>query len=309
MAGSNVSFAETMEEDGNLCVYRGADYSYGVYGVAIVVLFFQFVNWVVKSIGPPKTLRDDEWKWRNLTISYLHALACVVWTVASFVIYPELMTDLQHFKSHLVVCLVIFSTGYFLYDFLDLVLNGKMFAMWEVQLHHIAVGVMFFYNLVRCEWVGFNVVALLVEVNSFFLHQRKLLQMLGVPYDSRLYRVTVFLNLSTFVVFRGLPLAAILWGMWALYHQVAFYYYICLTGSMFVMVVMNPILFVRLLRSDYLRDPSSSSSRRHNQKKALPIRCDKLGVNGILVNGNNNNNNNNNSKKYPGRVVDHSKQS
>ena len=30
-------------------------------------------------------------------------------------------------------------TGYFLYDFLDLILNGKMISMWEVQLHHVAV--------------------------------------------------------------------------------------------------------------------------------------------------------------------------
>ena len=33
----------------------------------------------------------------------------------------------------------VFHTGYFLYDFLDLALNGKMFAMWEVQVHHVAV--------------------------------------------------------------------------------------------------------------------------------------------------------------------------
>ena len=51
------------------------------YGVFVVVLFWQFVNWIIKSVGPPKSLRDDEWKWRNLTISWLHALACVVWTV------------------------------------------------------------------------------------------------------------------------------------------------------------------------------------------------------------------------------------
>ena len=33
----------------------------------------------------------------------------------------------------------VLHTGYFLYDFLDLALNGKMFAMWEVQVHHVAV--------------------------------------------------------------------------------------------------------------------------------------------------------------------------
>jgi hypothetical protein len=61
---------------------------------------------------------------------------------------------------------------------------------------------MFYYNLVNCEWLPFNVVALTVEVNSFFLHSRKLLQMVGTSYTSPLYRITIFLNISTFVVFR-----------------------------------------------------------------------------------------------------------
>ena len=36
-------------------------------GLVVVVVIFQFINWVIKTVGPPKSLRDDEWKWRNLT--------------------------------------------------------------------------------------------------------------------------------------------------------------------------------------------------------------------------------------------------
>ena len=36
-------------------------------GLIVVVVIFQFINWVIKTVGPPKSLRDDEWKWRNLT--------------------------------------------------------------------------------------------------------------------------------------------------------------------------------------------------------------------------------------------------
>ncbi|KAL8620824.1 hypothetical protein ACOMHN_033221 [Nucella lapillus] len=174
---------------------------------------------------------------------------------------------------------------YFMYDFLDLALNGKMFSMWEVQLHHVSVGFTFYYNLVCCEWVSFNTIALLVEVNSFFLHQRKLLQMLGTPYDAALYRVTAFLNLSTFVVFRGISILFVLWGMWALYHLAELYFYICLCWSMFFMVVMNPILFMRLLRSDYLRDGSRGKQQKEEKEK---MRHEKIGVNRV-INGNNNN--------------------
>ena len=123
------------------------------------------------------------------------------------------------------------------------------------------VGGVFYYNIVNCEWLAFNVVAFLVEVNSFFLHQRKLLQMMGTPYNSLLYRVTIFLNITTFVVFRGIPLVAILWAMAHWYHRVSLAYYLALGASMLVMVVLNPILFLRLLRSDYLRGRSRSGAK------------------------------------------------
>lgn len=118
---------------------------------------------------------------------------------------------------------------------------------------------MFFYNLVNGEWLAFNVIALLVEVNSFFLHSRKLLQMINVPFDCRFYKTVIFLNITTFVIFRGAPLAALSWAMTQWYDRVTLTYYCCLGASMFVMIVMNPILFMRLLRSDYLRNKSHSS--------------------------------------------------
>ena len=71
--GSETGMGPNYDIDCSNCCY---------YGVFVVVLFFQFINWIIKSVGPPKSLRDDEWKWRNLAISWLHALACVVWIVA-----------------------------------------------------------------------------------------------------------------------------------------------------------------------------------------------------------------------------------
>lgn len=237
----------------------GVDCSYGTYGMLVVVVLFQFINWILKFVGPPKSLRDDEWKWRNLAISWLHALVCIFWLSYSYIMQFEMLQDLQHYKTYSILLLVMFSTGYFLYDFLDLALNGKMLALWEVQLHHIAVGGMFYFNLVYCEWLSFNIIALTVEVNSFFLHSRKLLQMVGTSYDKFLYRVVCFLNITTFVVFRGVPFAAILWAMSQWYHRVSFTYYLCLGMSMFVMITMNPILFMRLLHSDYLRSRGKKS--------------------------------------------------
>ena len=38
------------------------------------------------------------------------------------------------------------------------------------------VGGMFFYNVIQCQCIAYNVVALLAEINTIFLHTRKLLQ-------------------------------------------------------------------------------------------------------------------------------------
>ena len=64
-------------------VYKppGVDCRYGTYGTFFVVAIFQVINIIVKAVGPPKSLRDDEWKWRNLFISWLHALLCVTWII------------------------------------------------------------------------------------------------------------------------------------------------------------------------------------------------------------------------------------
>lgn len=56
-----------------------AEGSAGIYGVYVSALICQLLNWLVKCVGPPGCLRDDEWKWRNLLVSWLHALVCVVW--------------------------------------------------------------------------------------------------------------------------------------------------------------------------------------------------------------------------------------
>lgn len=251
-----------VDQPKGLPLQQDIDASYGAYGVFIVVVICQFLNWILKSVGPPKSLRDDEWKWRNLTISWIHALICVIWCTVSLIQYPQILSDLEFFKTHSIVLLVTVSTGYFLYDFLDIALSGKMLAMWEVQLHHIAVGGMFYYNLYNETWIAFNTIALTVEVNSFFLHSRKLLQMLGQPFDSLLYRAAVYLNISTFIIFRGVPILAISWGMYNWYSRVSVTYLCCISAAMLVMFVMNPILFMRLLRSDFLRGNSRASKSK-----------------------------------------------
>ncbi|XP_005102191.1 TLC domain-containing protein 2 [Aplysia californica] len=229
---------------------------HGVYFLFASMLFFQLVNWILKSKGPPKTLKEDEWKWRNLYVSWVHALIISIWCSVSLLAYPELFQNLlQHINYFTYFC-VCLATGYFFYDFLDLIVNNKLFKMWEVSLHHIAVGGMFFYNVMLRGMIGFNVVAIAVEINSLFLHWRKLLQMVQTPYQSRHYLLIKYLNLLSFIVFRFGVLALITSSIFVWSHKVTTHYLVLISLSMLFMDVLNAILFWRLFKSDVLRGPS-----------------------------------------------------
>ncbi|KAI0223257.1 TLC domain-containing protein 2 [Lamellibrachia satsuma] len=90
-----------------------------------------------------------------------------------------MMSDLINHHTIYSFAMIAFSTGYFLYDFIDIIINKKILKFWEVLIHHVAVGGMFFYNVIQCQCIAYNVVALLAEINTIFLHTRKLLQAAG----------------------------------------------------------------------------------------------------------------------------------
>ena len=217
------------------------------------ILFFHMVNWILKSRVPPDSLKDDEWKWRNLYVSWIHAVVVSVWTILSMFLYPELFQDPMLHVNYFTYFNVCLPTAYFVYDFLDMLLHGKVLTFWEVTLHHIVVGGMFYYNVHLTAQIGFNVMVLIVEFNSLFLHWRKLLQMTTEPFNSRRYLVMKYLNLISFSVFRFGGIFIITWSIYAFGHQVSTVYWWCISSSVLFMHVLNVVLFRRLLKGDLLR--------------------------------------------------------
>ena len=45
------------------------------------ILFFLSLNLLVTVIGAPTYIRADFWKWRNLLISWIHALIVGIWDI------------------------------------------------------------------------------------------------------------------------------------------------------------------------------------------------------------------------------------
>ena len=111
------------------------------------------------------------------------------------------------------------------------------------------------------RYVSYTAFTLIAEINSIFLHSRKLMQFAGISFKSMTYRINCAINLWTFVIFRMTSLASICYGMHVWYARTGLYFYTCLVLSMFVMVPINIILLWRLACSDIFR------SRFHKQSK------------------------------------------
>lgn len=101
--------------------------------------------------------------------------------------------------------------------------------------------------------IPYAIIGLMVEVNSIFLHGRKLMQFEQWPFDHWLYKLVVGLNLFTMVRYRIWGIVLIGVGVYTEWYRLTLTYQVFIIITMFVMYVINPILFWRLLKNDVLR--------------------------------------------------------
>ncbi|KAK2882066.1 TLC domain-containing protein 2-like [Channa argus] len=224
------------------------------------VCSFKLLNKFVRLLPTPEPAFTKAWKWRNISISLAHSSLTGGWAVSCFYLQPQMAEDLISSYSLLSHSLVAVSTGYFIYDFLDLALNRSFRQCWELLLHHIVVIACFGFAVTSRLYLGFAVVSLLVEINSIFLHIRQLLLLsrkrnrssteITAPYHSATYSVTSWLNLGTFLVFRVYTVGWM--AHWFAGHSEKTHRYILILGSTGLIVIstMNIAIFYRLLRAD-----------------------------------------------------------
>ncbi|XP_040506333.1 TLC domain-containing protein 2 isoform X2 [Gallus gallus] len=180
-----------------------------------------------------------------------------------FCLYPGLHEDLVGTHPPGAHSLVAVSVGYFLEDFVDMLCNQKLHQSWELLFHHSVVIVCFGIAVLLHQYVGFALVALLVEINSIFLHLRQILLMADLVHTT-CYRLNSIINLGTYVVFRIATLAWMTRWLFLNRQHVPLATYTVGTVGMAIMTPMNIILFYRLLRSDFFK--SSRDTRREKEK-------------------------------------------
>ncbi|XP_030260651.1 TLC domain-containing protein 2 [Sparus aurata] len=228
------------------------------------VVFFRLVNAGVRKLPMPESACRNAWKWRNIATSFVHSFITAIWAVLCFFLHPQMAEDLIETHSVFSHALVSFSIGYFIYDFCDMVFNQKLSQSWELLFHHLVVITCFGLSVLSCHYVGFAVVALLVEINSVFLHLRQMLRMASIAKGT-LYRVNSMINLGTYVVFRINTLAWMTRWLVLNRDKVPLLAYTLGSVGMAIMTAMNIVLFYRLLRSDFLK----SSTRETKKEKEM----------------------------------------
>ncbi|XP_041347991.1 TLC domain-containing protein 2-like [Gigantopelta aegis] len=233
----------------------GVDRTWGYIATFSSILLFAVFSLVIRISLPALNIKGDPWRWSNLFISMIHALVCSVWNLSCFFLYPDQFVDRIDGGNAYMYFLITFATGYFTYDVLDIIFNKKLQQTWEVMVHHFAVLTVFWYNMHMMTCIPYSLIALLTEVNTVFLHCRKLYQMSRCDLDHWTYRLLVTVNIVTFAVFRGIALGWITYGLTDGEQNVriSVVYYRCLWMSMMIMNVINPIFFWKLLKSDFLR--------------------------------------------------------
>ena len=101
--------------------------------------------------------------------------------------------------------------------------------------------------------MAYGGLSLMVEVNSVFLHTRQLFIITGEPKSSHRYRTNSLLTVATFLFFRILLLGWM--TRWLTVNRDRIPLFIFTVGSvgLAVIVVMNIILFCRILSVDFFR--------------------------------------------------------
>lgn len=210
-----------------------------------------------------RSTADLAWKWKNILVSFIHSSLTGSWAVLCFYHNQKMVEDMIETYTAMSHCLIAVSIGYFLADTRDMIANSKTKQSLELIFHHCMIVLCFGIAVVTQRYEGYALVALLVELNSVFLHLRQLLQFSGFTKNDPRYRLNSLLNLGTFVVFR---IATLAWmTRWLVVHRDLIPLGLYTVGSVCLAIItlMNIVLFYRLLRSDFIRrkDKAAAAAR------------------------------------------------
>ncbi|XP_069766632.1 LOW QUALITY PROTEIN: TLC domain-containing protein 1 [Narcine bancroftii] len=241
-----------------------------VLSILFFALSFKALRAVLRARSfslPPQQVKENKtraWRWTNLNVSLVHSAITGPWALLCVYNAPEMFTEIFAFQNSFSYSLVCVSTGYFIQDVVDIIMNGQSRASWEFLLHHMLVISTFLYIVLTQRYVAGAVISLFVEINSIFLHTRLLLKLANAQ-SSLLYYYNKYINVFTYVVFR---LSSQFYLTWFLMKNVGVLPHAGYIGlSLNMMNVMILVYFYRLIRTDFLSKPKHCLQNGNNNTK------------------------------------------
>lgn len=258
--------------------------------VLLTVNFFFCLNCVCSFFPVPKNIvikaKTDPfrlYRWRNLVISNVHAAITGCWAVFCLWYFSDMWMDMLAFKNWPCFCVCCFSTGYFIYDTLDIIYAKRIVEKWEILVHHTAIVSSALYSVINVTAIGYHVLSMSIEFNTTFLHFRKILQLAAFTRDSAVLQTNRYLNLVTFIIFRFGPLFLLVRALYVDAHRVHRWFAVQFSVSMFVLIGVNVILFSRLVKADvkhlFVKDtPAPSRGLGHKKIDSMAGICGSMQV-------------------------------
>jgi len=228
--------------------------------------FFLCVNKLVEKNGPIGHMaKQKQAKYINIATSLVHSVITGLGAIYAFLATPALSHDLIHTDSEFGYKLAQLSLGYFIYDAFDYarINNFKLSAMAEMALHHLVVLACFGVSVSQRMFVGLTMAAMLMEVNSIFLHSRTLCLYSGL-HDTKLYGCISVTNILTLIIFRlYVSVKLIKWFLVLDDPVVGQLLWVGIFG-IFVIGIMNVFLLYRCFSSDFIKKHTIKSKQDHS---------------------------------------------
>jgi hypothetical protein len=151
--------------------------------------------------------------------------------------------------------LIALSVGYFLWDFIDCLQNSKS-STFAILIHHVIVISFLFHILYHTRNIGYGLLALSLEINSVFLHARRLLRWYS-PISSSIYskkNLKIFIDIGNYITFIFFRFGIVYIGLRQLYIQRSRLdpvIHMFTTIVVSCIGILNIVLFYRLIKNQF----------------------------------------------------------
>ncbi|CAJ0602694.1 unnamed protein product [Cylicocyclus nassatus] len=214
--------------------------------------FFRLASLFVKTFMWQSYSGFKKYRLQNLSICLLHSTISGLWSTLFFLTHiHDMFENVTYYYETWAAQLPIISVAYFTHDALDM-LNHE-WSRWtlELLLHHIATCLALLTGLLARRFLLADYWAILMEGNSIFLHTRTIMQISGLSLQQPdLFKRIVRCNVISFVIFRFISQA--IYVRWALtqINKLHPFYVSVAVGGPAIFLIINGMLFFRILVSD-----------------------------------------------------------